>query len=157
MKPICFTMTALLVLALGLTASAEEKKGKKGKKFGDVSFLAYEGTQKWPTSDKSTINKDHAVPIYFGLPGKSYKVLGRLYDARKSGIGVVGRELAHIFSEKERLRDCADQAKYSGGDAVLVTDNEEIIKAFSLSKKEMETTSPLKEQKDKVTLAIKLE
>ena len=148
-----FTMV-ILVAAFTLVLSAAETDHKK---FHDASFMAYEGPQKWPTADQAEVMKDFAVPIYIGLPNKHYKVLGRIYDARRSGVAVVGRELAHIFPEKDRLRDCAEQAKYRGADAVIVTGDEKVIKAMGLEKKEIESTSPLKDHKDKVTLAIKFE
>ena len=153
MKKISFAVVTLLALNLAMIASAEEKD----KKFHDAAFIAYEGTQKWPTADKAEVIKDFAVPIYIGLPAKNYKVLGRIYDPRKSGIGVVGRELAHIFSEKDRQRDVTDQAKYRGADAVLITKDEKVIKAFGLSEDDISSSSPLKDHKDKVTLAIKFE
>ena len=56
------------------------------------------------------------MPIYLGLPNRPYKVLGRVYDDRTSGIGVMGRAFSEgLFSERDRQRDCADQAKYRAG------------------------------------------
>ena len=146
-----------LVLTLvggGLPAHAQDA----GKKFGDASYLRYEGTQSWPTGDRSQSISDFAVPIYLGLPAKKYKVLGRIYDERTSGIGVMNRAFAEgLFSEKDRQRDCADQAKYRGGDAVLVTNDERIINALGLSKDDLSKTTPLFQHKDSATLVIKFE
>ncbi len=153
MKSLCFAVAVLCGMAFSTPFSQGEEKAKK---FGDADFIAYEGEQGWPTADKAEIIKDYAVPIYIGLPAKKYKVLGRIYDDRKSGMGVVGRAFAEgLFSEKDRQRDCASQAKYRGGDAVLVTNDEKIIKALGLSKEEIEKTTPLFDHKDKVTLAVK--
>jgi hypothetical protein len=128
-----------------------------GKKFNDAAFMGYEGTQKWPTGDGAEIVSDFAVPIYFGLPNKPYKVLGRVYDDR-TGFGVVGRAFAEgLFSERDRQRDCADQAKFRGGDALLVTNDERVIKALGLSKDELAKTTPLFKNKDSVSLVIKFE
>lgn len=145
----------LVVLAgSGVAAHAQEA----GKKFGDAVFLKYEGTQSWPTGDRSQIISDFAVPIYLGLPNKRYKVIGRVYDERTTGIGVMTRAFAEgLFSEKDRQRDCADQAKYRGGDAVVVTNDERIIKALSLTKEELSKTAPLFQHKDSAVLVIKFE
>ena len=98
------------------------------------------------------------MPIYLGLPNKRYKVLGRVYDDRTTGIGVMTRAFAEgLFSEKDRQRDCADQAKYRGGDALLVTNDERIINALGLSKEELSKTTALFQHKDSATLVIKFE
>jgi hypothetical protein len=143
------------VLACGaVTVSAQEA----GKKFGDAKFLTFEGTQKWPTGDRAQIISDFSVPIYLGLPNKPYKVLGRVYDDRTTGIGVVGRAFSEgLFSEKDRQRDVADQAKYRGGDAVLVTSDERIISALGLSREELSKTTPLFQHRDSATLVIKFD
>jgi hypothetical protein len=129
-----------------------------GKKFGDAKYLQYEGTQSWPTGDRAQILSDFSVPIYLGLPNKKYKVLGRIYDDRTSGVGVMGRAFAEgLFSEKDRQRDCADQAKYRGGDAVLVTNDERVIKTFNVSRDDLSKTTPLFQHKDSITLVIKFD
>lgn len=145
-----------LAVALAGTTLSLGTAGQEPK-FGDAKFLAYEGPQRWPTGESAQVIKDHSVPIYIGLPPKRYKVLGRIYDDRTTGIGVVGRELAHIFPEKDRQRDVASQAKYRGADAVVVTNDPKVLEALGLSKKEIGTTSPLKDHKDKVTLAVKFD
>jgi hypothetical protein len=107
---------------------------------------------------ESQIISDFAVPIYLGLPNKRFKVLGRVYDERTSGIGVMNRAFAEgLFSEKDRQRDCADQAKYRGGDAVLVTNDERIIKALGLGKEELSKTTPLFQHKDSAVLVVKFD
>jgi hypothetical protein len=127
-------------------------------RFGDTRFLAYEGEQTWPTADNAMIIKDHAVPVYVGLPNKPYRILGRIYDDRRSGFARVGRAFAEgLFPEKDRQRDVANQAKHRGGDAVLVTDDATILKALNLDAKELRETTPLFDHKDKVTLAIKFQ
>ena len=125
-----------LAMMLGLVAmlgcgSVDAGAQEAGKKIGDAKYLTYEGTQNWPTGDRAQIISDFSVPIYLGLPNKRYTVLGRVYDDRSTGIGVMTRAFAEgLFSEKDRQRDCADQAKYRGGDAVLVTNDERIITAL---------------------------
>ena len=155
MKKIALGLAVALVM--GLVPSVQA--GDTGKAFGDAHFIAYEGSFKnWPTGDKAQVIKDYAVPIYIELPEKKYKVLGRIYDPRRSGIGIVGRAIAEgLFAEKDRQRDCANQAKYREGDAVLVTKDERIIKALGVDATEIEKTAPLFDHKDKVVLAIKFQ
>jgi len=125
MKVVVGFLVVLAILVGGGTAA----DAQNGKKFGDAVFLKYEGAQSWPVGDRSQIISDFAVPIYLGLPNKRYKVLGRVYDERTSGIGVMNRAFAEgLFSEKDRQRDCADQAKYRGGDAVVITNDERVTK-----------------------------
>jgi hypothetical protein len=143
------------VLAAG-AAGAGAQDG--GKKFGDAAFLRYEGAQSWPTGPGAQIISDFAVPIYLGLPSKPYKVLGRVYDDRTTGIGVMTRAFSEgLFSERDRQRDCADQAKSRGGDALLITNDERVIKALGVSKEQLEKTTPLFKHKDSATLVIKFE
>jgi len=152
-----------LVMMLGLVAmlgcgSVDAGAQEAGKKFGDAKYLTYEGTQNWPTGDRAQIISDFSVPIYLGLPNKRYTVLGRVYDDRSTGIGVMTRAFAEgLFSEKDRQRDCADQAKYRGGDAVLVTNDERIITGLGLSREQLSKTTPLFQYKDSATLVIKFE
>jgi len=155
MRAVAGALAMVVILACtGLGVAAQEA----GKKFGDAKFLKYEGTQKWPTGDRAQIISDFSVPIYLGLPNKRYTVLGRIYDDRTTGIGVVGRAFSEgLFSEKDRQRDCADQAKYRGGDAVLITNDERVINAFGLSREELSKTTPLFQHRDSITLAIKFE
>ena len=149
---------AVVLGLVALLAGSGVQAQEAGKKFGDAKYLQYEGTQSWPTGDRAQIISDFSVPIYLGLPNKRYKVLGRVYDDRTTGIGVVGRAFSEgLFSEKDRQRDCADQAKYRGGDALLVTNDERIIKALGLGKEELSKTTPLFQHKDSATLVIKFE
>ena len=149
-------VAALVTVSLCVAVSAGAQEA--GKKFGDAKFLKFEGTQKWPTTDRAQIISDFSVPIYLGLPNKSYKVLGRVYDDRTTGIGVMTRAFAEgLFSEKDRQRDCADQAKYRGGDAVLVTNDERIIGALGLNREELSKTTPLFQHRDSATLVIKFD
>ena len=147
-----------LLLAIVAAAPAVARAQDAGKKFGDAAFLRYEGTQSWPTGQGAQIISDFAVPIYLGLPNKPYKVLGRVYDDRTTGIGVMTRAFSEgLFSERDRQRDCADQAKFRGGDALLITNDERVTKALGLSKEQLEKTTPLFKHKDSATLVIKFD
>ena len=108
---------------------------KKAAKTGDTTVIAYEGNQNWPTGESAEILKDYAVPVYKGLPNKSYKVLGRIVDER-AGVEEIGKAFEDTFGgQKHRIRDCANQAKLQGGDALLVTDDERVLKALNLTRK----------------------
>lgn len=150
-----------VVLGLGMVwavnATAREKKADKNEtKVGDTAFLAYEGSQSWPAGKGCQVNKDYSVPIYIGLPDKSYKVVGRIYDERTSGFGVVDRAFDEgLGKETHRMRNCANQAKQHGADAVLVTDDEKVIKVFNLSKKDVRESAPLFDHKHSIVLVIK--
>ena len=51
MKGLAVMLGMVAILAWsGVEASAQEA----GKKFGDAKYLTYEGTQSWPTGDRST-------------------------------------------------------------------------------------------------------
>lgn len=151
-------LSTVILLGLSLSAGPSLQAGPNGQKFGDTQFLAYEGSQKnWPTGEGAMILRDHAVPIFFGLPKLKYTVLGRIYDPRTGGIGIVGRGVAEIFPEKDRQRDCANQAKHRGGNAILVTNNDRILKTFNVTRDDLERSAPLFEHKDKIVLVIKFD
>jgi hypothetical protein len=147
----------VLVLALALPCAAADGPDAKGK-FNDAGFLAYDGKQDWPTGEAAQVIKEFAVPIYIGLPSRPYRVLGRVYDDRTSGFGVMGRAFAEgLFSERDRQRDCALQAQYRGGDAVLITNDTRVIVTLGLSRDELSKTTPLFQHKDAATLVIKFQ
>ena len=152
-------LLAALLLALCTTLpGVAPAVDRSDAQFGDAQFIAYEGEQQWPTAASTETIGSYAVPIYIGLPTKRYKVLGRIYDPRTTGIGVVGRAFAEgLFSEKDRQRDVANQAKFRGGNAVLVTDDPRILKTLGLTEREVRKTAPLFEHKDKIVLAIELD
>jgi hypothetical protein len=81
-----------------------------------------------------------------------------VYDERSSGFGVMGRAFSEgLFSEKDRQRDCADQAKFRGGDALLITNDERVIKSLGLTRDDLSKTTPLFQHKDSATLVIKFD
>ena len=154
MKTLVLVVALVLAMLASITPPAQAQDS--GKKFHDAAFMAYEGTQEWPTGTAAQVITGFAVPIYIGLPNRPYTVLGRVYDDRTSGIGVMTRAFAEgLFSEKDRQRDCADQAKFRGGDALVITNDERVVKAFGLSKDDLAKTTPLFQHKDGVTLVVK--
>ncbi|HUI07418.1 MAG TPA: hypothetical protein VL486_10490 [Verrucomicrobiae bacterium] len=154
MKRICLLCVAL-AWALSAMAKSDEKKDEP--KTGDTTVIAYEGRQSWPTSKTAEVIQDYAVPIYKGLPDKAYKVIGRVVDERQEGIEEVGRAFDDAFaSRKQRLRVCANQAKLHGGNAVMITDDERVLKALNLTTKDAKKEAPLVHERHSVVLIIKL-
>jgi hypothetical protein len=132
--------------------------GKKESSTGDTKFIAYEGPQNWPTETSAQVVKDFAVPIYIGLPNKSYKVLGRVYEPRAEGVGVIGQAFEQgLGSENRRMRNVANQARTHGADAVVVSGNDRFMEAFKLTSKEISDTAPLYSHRDQVVVAVKFE
>jgi len=151
-------LAAMLFALCSMLPKVAPAADRSDARFGDAHFIAYEGEQKWPTASSTEALESYAVPIYIGLPTKRYKVLGRIYDPRTTGIGVVGRAFAEgLFPEKDRQRDVANQAQFRGGNAVLVTSDPRILKVLDLSEQEVQNTAPLFEHKDKVVLVIELD
>ena len=60
-----------------------------------------------------------------------------------------------LGSEKHRMRNVANQAKDHGADAVIVVEDENVFKAFNLTKKEVRESSPLFKYKHSIVLAVK--
>lgn len=152
-----------LALGLGLclagvtVASAKDKARDSEDKVGDTAFSAYDGSQSWPTGKGGVVDKDYSIPIYIGLPDKHFKVIGRIYDKRDdSGFEAVGRAFDEgLGSEKHRMRNVANQAKDHGADAVVVVEDENVFKAFNLTKREVRDSSPLFKYKHSIVLAVK--
>ena len=146
-----------LAMAWTATTMAKDRKPDKDEtKVGDTAFLAYQGSDSWPTGKASEVNKEYSIPIYIGLPDQGYKVIGRVYDRRQSGFDVIGRGFDEAFgAEHRRMRNCANQAKQHGADAIVVTDDEKVIKALNLTKKEVRESAPLFDHEHSVVLAIK--
>jgi hypothetical protein len=70
----------------------------------------------------------------------------------------VGHGFDEAFGkEKYRMRDTANQAKLHDADAVMVTDDEKVLKVFNLKKKDLDESAPLFNYKGKIVLAIKLQ
>ena len=143
-----------LCVAGGMAAFAKDKDSED--KVGDTAFSAYDGSQSWLKGKGGEVNKDYAVPIYIGLPDRRFKVIGRIYDKRDSGFDTIGRFFDEgLGSEKHRMRNVANQAKDHGADAVVVIEDEDVFKAFNLTKKEVHKSSPLSKYEHSIVLAVK--
>lgn len=126
------------------------------EKTGGTAFRGYDGEQGWPTGKGAQILTEYSVPIYLGLPNKSYRVLGRIVDDRNDGVEVIGKELGGFFTgEKKKLRNIANQARRNGADAVVITDHPEVARQLGVSERELKNTSPLGEGRRRAVLAVK--
>jgi hypothetical protein len=157
MKRLTVAIVLVVFVACITSVSAKEKKANKDEtKVGDTEFTAYDGSQSWPTGSNPQINKEYSIPIYIGLPDKGYKVIGRITDKRDEGVDVMDKAFDEgLGSEKHRMRNCANQGKQHEADALVVTDDEKVIKVFNLTKKELHESTPLFKYKHSVVLAIK--
>lgn len=148
-------LVAMVAVVMACVGTVQVHAADDGSKTGATRFLAYEGPQKWPAGTAAEANKSYAVPIYEGLPRQSFKVIGRIVDDRE-GIEVVGKELDGFFGgPKKRLRNCANQAKQQGGDAVVITDHPDVLAAFQLSRKDAGEESPLAKDRKRVVLVVR--
>ena len=150
------TLMLSLVLLLGTSVFPLPQAGQTDDRFGDTRFAPYVGLQvNWPLAESAQVIPEHAVPIYVGLPQKKYHILGRLHVPPTGGVrGVKNGPSDDLFPERGRQRDCANQARHHGGDAVLVTGNAKILNAFRLTREDLEKTAPLTEHQDKLVLVI---
>jgi len=156
MKRFVVTFAVVLGLCAASALSAAAKDKDDDTKVGDTAFTAYDGAQSWPTGSNPQINKEYSIPIYLSLPDKSFKVVGHITDKRDEGINAVGKAFDEgLGSEKHRMRNVANQAKQHGADAVLVTDDDKVIKVFNLTKKELHESTPLFHYEHSIVLAIK--
>lgn len=153
------TLLLSLALLFGMSLFPVPQAIQGDEKFGDTRFTPYEGLQiNWPLAERAQVIQGHAVPVYVGLPKKKYYILGRIHVPHTGGVRVVKRGPDDdLFSEFGRQRDCANQARHQGGNAVLVTSNAKILKTFNLTKEDLEKTAPLLEHKDKLVLVIQFE
>lgn len=146
---------SVLVAASVLISPSARAKDEPGRDVTHTKFVAYEGTQNWPTGQAVQVIKSHSVPIYLGLPERPYQILGRIIDDRH-GFDEISRGFSEAFSsEDRRMERCANQALLHGGDAVMVTGNEAVVKGLSLSTYDLKHNTPLFEQEDKATLVIR--
>jgi hypothetical protein len=158
MKSLVFAVTMLFGVWLVWAPAVDAKEAAQDEtRVGNTAFIGYEGSQDWPEGKSAMVIQDYPVPVYIGLPENSYRVLGRIYDTRTSGFDVIGRGFDEAFGKKShRMRYCANQAKLHGANAVVVTDDPQVIQAFGLSRKELKKSAPLFEYRDRIVLAIKL-
>lgn len=153
------TLMLSLALLLGMGALPGPQAGQRDDRFSEFSFAPYGGVQiTWPVAENARVIQDHAVPIYLGLPQRRYIIMGRILASPSPGLITVKHvPPGEIFNEMGRQRSCASLARQQGGDAVVVTDHPAILKAFNLTKEEIEKTAPLLANKDRLVLVIRFD
>jgi hypothetical protein len=94
---------------------------------GNTSFLFFEGEQQnWPTSPNALVETDWPLPVYREFPSRPYKILGRVTGTQQH---LIGRAFAEgLWSDRDRLRNACVQASLRGADAVLLTQDPEILR-----------------------------
>jgi hypothetical protein len=156
MKHLHGAMALGLGLCLAGVLAGTVRAKDSDDKVGDTAFSAYEGSQSWPAGKGGEVNKDYSVPIYIGIPDKRFKVIGRIYDKRQEGFDVMSRAFDEgLGSEKHRMRNVANQARDHGADAVIVVEDEDVFKAFNLTRKEVHESSPLFKYEHSIVLTVK--
>ena len=117
------TLAALIGLTGCATTYTTASKGFTG-------FIAYEGNQpKWPTSSSALTEVDFAIPVYLGLPAKSYRVLG--FVVSDEPISNDKKLPAWLWSDETRLANACNQAKAYGADAILLTKDPALVSLMS--------------------------
>jgi hypothetical protein len=119
----------LAVASLLLLAAAGCQSGPGSAEVGNTSFITYEGDQQhWPVSSNALVETDWPLPVYRELPGRRYKVLGRVIGTQQH---LIGRAFAEgLWSDRDRLRDACQQARRRGADAVLLTQDPELLRVL---------------------------
>jgi hypothetical protein len=150
-------VSAVLVLWLAVCPVWAKEKPER-EKTGGTSFWAYEGQQQWPVGQGAQKLTAYRVPIYLGVPNKPYRVLGRIVDDHGDGVEVIGKEVGGFFSgEKRKLRNIANQARLNGAEAVMITDDAEVVRQLGVTERELKKTSPLGKDRRRAVLAIQFQ
>lgn len=120
-----------LIAALTIFLGTACKSPNTAYDVGNTGFLAYEGNQTdWPTEESALVEREFLVPVYHGLPPQPYTVMGCIIGTQQN---VIGRGLAEgLWSDRDRLRDVAAQAKLKGADAVMLTTHDRIMSALKI-------------------------
>lgn len=128
-----YEIVSLLGLLLALGAAGCRSNPATSTDVGDTIFLTYEGKQgSWPISDHVLVENDLIPPVYHGLPARSYTILGRIVGTQHNPIG---RGLAEgLWNDRDRLSDVCTQARMHHADAVILTDNQQIMEALQAVK-----------------------
>jgi hypothetical protein len=93
---------ALLLISAALVACA------------NTEFIPYSGAQqKWPTAPGAMVSAKLAVPVYYGLPPRPYRVLGEIATSQ-------GQMWAWSDVQSEAMEGAAVEAKKRGADAIIV-------------------------------------
>lgn len=103
----------LLTLSAALLAGCET-----------TEFLAYSGAQQnWPTAPGAMVAANLAVPVYYGLPSRPYRVLGEIATSK-------GQTWAWSDVQSEAMTQAADEAKKRGADAIIVISRDASVTGY---------------------------
>jgi hypothetical protein len=89
-----------------------------------TEFLAYSGAQQnWPTAAGAMVDTKLAVPVYYGLPPRPYRVLGEIATSK-------GQTWAWSDVQSEAMEQAADEAKKRGADAIVVVSRDASVTGY---------------------------
>ena len=91
----------------------------------DTDFVPYSGAQQeWPTAPGSFVDKKLAVPVYYGLPPRPYRVLGEIKSEQ-------GQTWLWTNVQSEAMENAAKEARKRGADAIIVTSSSSSVSGYS--------------------------
>jgi hypothetical protein len=93
---------------------------------GTTEYLAYSGSQQnWPTAPGAIVDNKLAVPVYYGLPPRPYRVLGEIVTAKPQGW--------RLDVQSQAMEQTAEEGKKLGADAIIVMNRSASISGYSSS------------------------
>ena len=93
---------------------------------GTTEYLAYSGSQQnWPTAPGAIVNNKLAVPVYYGLPSRPYRVLGEIVTAKPQGW--------RLDVQSQAMEQTAEEGKKLGADAIIVMSRSASISGYTSS------------------------
>jgi hypothetical protein len=91
-----------------------------------TEFMAYQGAQQhWPTAPGAMVAANLAVPVYYGLPSRLYRVLGELATSKPQGW--------RLDVQSQAMEIAADEAKKLGADAIIVISRDASVSGYTSS------------------------
>jgi hypothetical protein len=91
---------------------------------GTTEFLTYSGAQQnWPTAAGAIVDTKLAIPVYYGLPPRPYRVLGEIVTSKPQGW--------RLDVQSQAMEIAVDEAKRVGADAIIVTSRDASITGYT--------------------------
>jgi hypothetical protein len=86
-------------------------------------FLAYQGTQQnWPTASGAMVAQA-AIPVYYGLPPRPYRILGEISTSK-------GQTWIWSDARSEAVQAAAVEARNRGADAIMVISRDAQVTSY---------------------------
>jgi len=91
----------------------------------NTEFIPYAGAQQtWPTAPGSFVDTKLAVPVYYGLPPRPYRVLGEVTTEQ-------GHTWLWTNVQSEAMEKAAKEAKTRGADAIIVMRRDASVSGYT--------------------------